>query len=253
MESLSDEALSEIAGHLHQAFRDGKGLPGYSLHPSATYIRGVHQSIQRREIPLCDLALKMHYRRQTLLKLFAQFGLPIRVSIGRPPDPNLEEFRRRITWLREAEGLKVGSKRTAISIVPDNYLPPFHAVYSILHPQPVKIHHPLNQYNHRFHAKYTHYIWHTDLHQMGPGVDANGITNIIYMIAFIDDASRYMMGYQLITDKISETCAMVLRMILMNVQSPPYIIGSDNGGEFRGPPFTNLLNEFQIRPWYGQS
>jgi transposase InsO family protein len=86
---------------------------------------------------------------------------------------------------------------------------------------------------------------------MGPGVDAKGIPNTVYMIAFIDDATRYIMGYQLITNKTAETCAMALRMIL-HVRTPPYIIGSDNGGEFRRRALTSLLNEFQIRTWYGQ-
>jgi hypothetical protein len=144
MEKISDEALSEIAAHLHQAFKDAKGLPAQSLHPSVAYIRVVHECIQRREIPICELALMMHCRSQSLLKRFTEFGLSIHISRGRPPNPNLEEIRRRITWLREAEGLKVGYKRTAISIVPADYPPPFHAVYSILHPQPVKIKHPLN-------------------------------------------------------------------------------------------------------------
>jgi hypothetical protein len=49
-----------------------------------------------------------------------------------------------------------------------------------------------------------------DLHEMQIFDERTGGTSTMYLIAFLDDASRFIMQYRLITDKRSETCAAVL-------------------------------------------
>jgi transposase InsO family protein len=75
--------------------------------------------------------------------------------------------------------------------------------------------------------------------------------SIICLIAFIDDASRFITGWETVSDKKGETTARVLRRILESDPSP-CVLGSDNGREFRGDMFRNVLAQFGIRTWYSQ-
>jgi transposase InsO family protein len=70
------------------------------------------------------------------------------------------------------------------------------------------------------------------------------------MIAFMDDATRFIVGWDLITDKTAATCAAVLARILKATGLRPCVLGSDNGGEFKGDIFVTLLQQRGIIPWY---
>jgi transposase InsO family protein len=120
-----------------------------------------------------------------------------------------------------------------------------------MYPHPLNDRKTTDSHDHRFNAIFVDYMWHTDLHQLGSFTDEQNHPHFIYAIAFIDDASRYIMGAALLFDKTSLTCAAVLRGILEQGHVP-VILGSDNGGEFRGAAFTRLLSEYHIRPWYGK-
>jgi transposase InsO family protein len=99
-------------------------------------------------------------------------------------------------------------------------------------------------------AKYKDYLWHTDLHEVKSQPDPHGGRTITYMIAFMDDATRFIVGWELIADKTAATCAAVLARILNATGLRPCVLGSDNGGEFKGDIFVNLLEQRGIRPWY---
>jgi transposase InsO family protein len=75
-----------------------------------------------------------------------------------------------------------------------------------------------------------------------------GGASMIHLIAFLDDASRFIMHYRLIPDKRSEKCAAVLADALQ-MWAPPCLLGSDNGGEFRGAAFTSLLRQYGATAW----
>jgi transposase InsO family protein len=102
----------------------------------------------------------------------------------------------------------------------------------------------------RFSAKYTDYRWHTDLHEVKSQPDPQGGRTVTYMIALMDDATRFIVGWDLITDKTAVTCAAVLVRILNATALRPCVLGSDNGGEFKGDIFVNLLEQRGILPWY---
>jgi putative transposase len=67
-------------------------------------------------------------------------------------------------------------------------------------------------------------------------------------MAFLDDASRFIMHYRFIADKRSETCAAVLADVFQ-VWARPCVLGSDNGGEFTGAAFTGLLHQYGVTTW----
>lgn len=93
---------------------------------------------------------------------------------------------------------------------------------------------------HRFYAKYVGQLWHTDLHYL------NKINNIqYYLIAFIDDCSRYVVHWEIIDEKTSIASALALVHALGKAQKPK-MITIDNGGEFIGEEFQSVLKERSI-------
>jgi hypothetical protein len=100
----------------------------------------------------------------------------------------------------------------------------------------------------RYEACKVHVFWHTDLHLYRGGImqpdEDRGL-----VIAFIDDASRVVVGHECIPDKRAVTVRGVLERILLATGVTPYAIWSDNGGEFKGE-FQGLLQEQGIRHVY---
>jgi transposase InsO family protein len=84
-------------------------------------------------------------------------------------------------------------------------------------------------------------IWHTDLHQYSVTKE--------WMIAFIDDSSRRLMGWDFVADKASATQEEVLRRIIDETGQQPYALWSDNGTEFQGT-FRDYLEEHHVVPVY---
>jgi transposase InsO family protein len=117
-----------------------------------------------------------------------------------------------------------------------------------MHPDKPIFGRPKDLHKHRFESKYVDYLWHTDLHEiLIPGAET-GERRIVYLIAFLDDASRFIMHYRLIFDKTAETCAGVL-LEALELWGPACVLGSDNGGEFVGDRFVEILAERCIRQW----
>jgi hypothetical protein len=54
-------------------------------------------------------------------------------------------------------------------------------------------------------------LWHTDLHEIQVPDEATRNTYTISVIAFLDDASQFLMHHRLRRDEGSDTCAAVLR------------------------------------------
>jgi transposase InsO family protein len=99
-----------------------------------------------------------------------------------------------------------------------------------------------------FVAKYVDSLWHTDLHELQLPGKITGGAGIFYLIAFLDDASRYIMHHRLIPDKRVDTCAAVLAETFQ-MRAPPCVLGTDNGGEFTGEAFTSGLRQHGVTPW----
>jgi hypothetical protein len=87
-------------------------------------------------------------------------------------------------------------------------------------------------------------IWHTDLHLYS-------VTHT-WIIAFIDDCSRRIMGWEFLPDKSSEATAAVLERVLGEVGEKPLALWSDNGTEFQGK-FRDLLEREGMSPVYTEA
>ena len=87
----------------------------------------------------------------------------------------------------------------------------------------------------RYEADYVDLIWHTDLHNF----------NDQYLIAFIDDYSRFIVHYELIPNKYAAITSGVLERALAN-NNRPFSIWTDNGGEFKAE-FLGTLEKNNIK------
>ena len=74
----------------------------------------------------------------------------------------------------------------------------------------------------RYEANYADLIWHTDLHKF----------NGAYLMAFIDDISRYIVHYEIITSKNAIVTSNVLKRAIEK-GNIPFSVWTDNGGEFK--------------------
>jgi transposase InsO family protein len=250
-ERIPRDLIPQIATHLSQSFERVTTMTILRDDPDLEFIRIIHTCLIKRELAFIDLVTHMHLRWNTLKTKFRNLNLRITLKPGPLPSRNIDKISRKIDFLRNVVGLSPGYKRTAASITQPAERPPYAAVYSLMfHPEP-RIFKPMPSHNHRLNARYVDYIWHTDLHEVGMVSDLQENSQKLDLIAFIDDASRYLMGAAYITDKSAQTTAAFLRWVLQSNPAPA-ILGSDNGGEFRGRAFTNLLAEFGIRAWYGE-
>ena len=104
----------------------------------------------------------------------------------------------------------------------------------------------------RYVAKMVGQIWHTDLHQIDDLVlideDGNEVRQKQYIVAFLDDRSRFIIHASIILNKESTTVAQQLEVALRQT-SPPARIVIDNGGEFTGTPFQEALAKHGIKDW----
>lgn len=96
---------------------------------------------------------------------------------------------------------------------------------------------------HRFFALYKDQQWNTDLHEVS--ITAGRETFTIYLIAFIDDATRYVVHAELIPRKQAINAADALKRALQKIYRP-HTLHSDNGMEFWGEDFQKVLEENSI-------
>lgn len=67
-----------------------------------------------------------------------------------------------------------------------------------------------------------------------------------YVIAFIDDRTRYVVHHEIIHAKISLVISETLEKAIRKVSRPPHCITIDNGGEFIGHDFQCMLKKYSI-------
>ena len=101
---------------------------------------------------------------------------------------------------------------------------------------------PSNHHKLRFVAPYAGQLWHTDLHFLS--INEGEVNK--YIIAFIDDRTRFLIHAEILTSKSAIFTASALRNALSK-ESKPYMITIDNGTEFIGQQFQNVLEEFNIK------
>jgi transposase InsO family protein len=100
-------------------------------------------------------------------------------------------------------------------------------LYQYQRPKP-----PQNLHTSEYEAIQKNLIWHTDLHDLE--IEYYDGTSR-HIIAFMDDTSRRIMGWEFLQDKNSITTRDILKRILDdNHQPQPYTVWTNKGGEFLG-------------------
>jgi hypothetical protein len=141
-------------------------------------------------MPLRGLAESLDMGITRLRWQFQQFDIPLVTSPGRLPGSDLEEIQRLVTNLRVTQGIKCGYRRAAESIAQPGNAPHYWAVRQVMHPDKRISERRKDLHEHRFSSKYVEYLWHPDLHEISIPDEETGGRRIIYLIAFLDDASR---------------------------------------------------------------
>jgi hypothetical protein len=185
---------------------------------------------------------------QMLRRVFAHFDIPIEPRRGRPPvslPEGLDDFvlteqalfpmgvTRMTAYLRREEFTRRFGRRITSSMVV--YLFVKYELWRYDRPRAPGLHPVIRC---RYEAVQVNLIWHTDLHHYHPSGRL--------IVAFIDDASRRIMGWALLDNKRAETIRHVLERVMQETAVEPHAIWSDNGTEFKGV-FAGLLQERGIR------
>lgn len=100
-----------------------------------------------------------------------------------------------------------------------------------------------NEHPRLFVAKYAGQLWHADIHY----VTISG--GQFYLLGFIDDRTRFLLYYEVLSSKTSDDCAQALTRALGIVTVRPKMLTIDNGGEFTGNPFQTVLAQRGIEDY----
>jgi hypothetical protein len=226
-----------------------------SLYPEAK-LRIVAGQLNNGEVTLTEAVQLVGYTgsrgkrltRQQLRNAFAAFDIPLTIHRGRPkvvvPEALVdfiihEESTHPVGVTRMIEHVRRDEFRGLFGL-PDNKAPSSAMVLHVFreyelffyHVPPVV--HPVPRC--RYEAVQVNLIWHTDLHLHGGR----------WIIAFIDDASRRVLGAAFLPDKHACFTRGVLEQVIIRIGVAPYAVWSDNGTEFKGD-FETFLARQQIR------
>ena len=223
-------------------------------------IEEMRMRLLNREISVADLLKEQEIGYTRLKREFAQAGVPFpKLKVGKRPKAILNEeidavleYRKKFTvgyqrcsFALKRKGLTTLSARKCNSIFKTNSLYIFER----------KTEEKEEKERTRYVAKMVGQIWHTDLHQIEDLslVDENGnqIHNKQYIVAFLDDRSRFIIHASIVLCKESSVIAEELEKALKKA-SPPIRMIIDNGGEFVGTPFQAMLEKYGVKDWRTQ-
>jgi transposase InsO family protein len=215
-------------------------------------LRVIAGRLNTGEINLKGALAEVRYRgsrrrltRQQLCNAFSAFEIPLSLHKGRPKvalPAGLDLFilqeqathpvgvTRMIEHVRRDENLaQIGVEFVSSAMVRRVYEEQSLYLYHL----PPTVHPVLRC---RYEAVEVHAFWHTDLHLHGGR----------WVIAFIDDASRRVLGAAFLPSKHAWCTRDVLQWVIGRVGEIPYAIWSDNGTEFKGE-FEAFLKAEEIR------
>ena len=101
-----------------------------------------------------------------------------------------------------------------------------------------------DEYVTNYECKEVNSVWHGDIHYLHAIEDT---PTIAYLYALIDDASRYIVGYDISDKKDCHFVATVFEETIQKVGKGPLIYWSDNGLENLGPEMKGLYLRYDIR------
>lgn len=168
----------------------------------------------------------------TIRNAFIKHGIQIDdLKRGRPKKKVLDQLKQEI--IDTQNRTKMGVSKVYEQIVLNSHSNPLlnHITHSMVYNvfkenELLKYSNPVveeKKYRCRYEANNPDLIWHTDLHHF----DGQ------YLIAFIDDHSRYVVHCELIPNKFASLTQKVLE-IAVEHNNVPYSIWTDNGTEFKG-------------------
>ena len=99
-------------------------------------------------------------------------------------------------------------------------------------------------HDNQFHAVKVNYCWHTDLHYLKSKPPYNENTH--YLIAYIDDCSRYIVYWEIGEFKDQDFTAQSLDNCIRLTNQKPHMLVTDNGKEFTGQKFTEVVANYDI-------
>lgn len=211
------------------------------------YLPFIHQGICKNYISIekgCNL---LGVTKYILYGLFRLYNLP-KPSLRKGRKPEKINKRDVDAVLNYRASFKVGYKRCCTALRRHGYYITFSKVYKIYFDEKIfleKKYKKQNKHNKRYSAKYKNQMWSTDLHEISIKLE-DDTTQKVYIIAFIDDATRFMVYIDIMFNKTMENTS---KSLIKALQSSPYIphtIHSDNGTEFTGIDFQTVLNENNI-------
>jgi transposase InsO family protein len=101
-------------------------------------------------------------------------------------------------------------------------------------------------HNKRYVALFSNMEWHIDLHYWDT-VDQDNNHIYQYLFAVIDDLARYLLFAKVLETKTMESTGMELNECIESTHCKPYIIATDNGTEFTGSFFEEVLLKYNIK------
>lgn len=121
-------------------------------------------------------------------------------------------------------------------------------IYNELKPPKKEENKKENIHTKRFYATEINYVWHTDIHYLKNKYPLKN-NETKYMIAFIDDCSRKILYYD-IGDKKDQLFFINSLLKCIRISgSKPFILTTDNGGEFCGALSVTVLKLLEINHW----
>jgi hypothetical protein len=105
------------------------------------------------------------------------------------------------------------------------------------------------EHPHSFGAEYVGYmwLWHTDRHQLtGLAHTAPEGYRPLYILAWFDDRSHFIVHREIVTNKAADTVAQTLIPVLSH-HAAICVLASNMGAEFVGESFQNVLRQFNTR------
>ena len=206
----------------------------------------LHNILQKREITYKDIMKDYHCSKDMIIALMNEYKLtPPRFSVGRRRKLPTQALTQKI--IKYAMQFGVGYQRCCqalklhgfeITEWDTRFAYEVNGLYRF-----EKEYTPKKSHDSKFIAEYTGQLWHTDLHYLHKQNDSD---ENLYLIAFIDDRTRYLVHAEILSSKSSIFTANALREALKK-EPKPYMITIDNGTEFIGEQFQNVLTEFNIQ------
>lgn len=209
-------------------------------------LRELYDQIGEGKISYASAAGKLNCSIYKLKQYFDNCGFKvIKKKAGRlaiEPTEEQIEYTTKYTDI-----FRVGYKRCAQSLQKRGIQISNNTVHKIYQNQSLFLHEPrMKKQNHihRYFAVYKDQQWNTDLHELTITIGNQKVD--AYLIAFLDDATRYVIHAEILPRKTALNAGGALQRALNKCEERPHTLHSDNGMEFWGDDFQKVIDTYSI-------